>query len=82
MKKFGFRDFVIKPILLSVVTFFIIFFFFPSFSNKYLNVGFSLSSDTTQKVEDISDSIQNKTGVNVDDLLDSLDTDDLSNMLN
>ena len=81
MKKFGFRDFVIKPILLSVITFFIIFFFFPSFSNKYLNVGFSLSSDTNQKVGDLSDSIKDKTGVNVDDLLDSLDTDDLADML-
>jgi len=82
MKKFGFRDFVIKPIMLSVLTFFIIFFFFPSFSNKYLNVGFSLSSDTSDKVDDLSDNIKNKTGVDVNDMLDSLDTDDLSQFLN
>ena len=82
MKKFGFRDFVIKPIMLSDLTFFIIFFFFPSFSNKYLNVGFSLSSDTSDKVDDLSDNIKNKTGVDVNDMLDSLDTDDLSQFLN
>jgi hypothetical protein len=82
MKKFGFKDFVIKPIILSIVTFFIIFFFFPSFSNEYLNVGFSTSSDSLEKVDALSDNIKDKTGQSVDDILNSLDTDDLSNLIN
>ncbi|MGD1823137.1 MAG: hypothetical protein ACPKM0_10310 [Pleomorphochaeta sp.] len=82
MKRFGFKDFIIKPLFLSILTFFIIFFFFPSFSNEYLNVGFSASSDSVEKVEGLSDEIKEKTGDNVDDLLDELNTDKLSDLIN
>ncbi len=82
MKRFGFKDFFIKPILLSVVTFFIIFFFFPSFSTEYLNVGFSTSSDSLEKVESLSQDIMDKTGQSLDDIKDQINTDDLSNLIN
>ncbi|MGD1818887.1 MAG: hypothetical protein ACPKOI_03270 [Pleomorphochaeta sp.] len=82
MKRFGFKDFFIKPILLSVVTFFIIFFFFPSFSTEYLNVGFSTSSDSLEKVESLSKDIMDKTGQSLDDIKDQINTDDLSNLVN
>lgn len=83
MKKFGFKDFFIKPLLLSVLTFFIIFFFFPSFSNEYLNIGFSASSDSLEKVEDLSRDIKEKTGQSVDDMLNELNADDeLSDLIN
>ncbi len=82
MKKFGFKDFIIKPFILSIITFFIIFFFFPSFSNKYLNVGFSSSSDSLEKVQSLSDNIKEKTGQSVDDILGDLKTDELNNLIN
>lgn len=82
MNRFGFKDFVIKPIMLSIVTFFIIFFFFPSFSNEYLNVGFSASSDSFEKVESMSESVKDKTGQSVEDLLNVFDGDDKSDILN
>ncbi len=82
MNRFGFKDFVIKPIMLSIVTFFIIFFFFPSFSNEYLNVGFSASSDSFEKVESMSESVKDKTGQSVEDLLNVFDGDDISDILN
>jgi hypothetical protein len=82
MKRFGFKDFFIKPILLSVVTFFIIFFFFPSFSTEYLNVGFSTSSDSLEKVESLSQDIMDKTGQSLDDIKDQINTDDLGNLIN
>lgn len=82
MKKFGFKDFFIKPLLLSLLTFFIIFFFFPKFSNEYLNVGFSASSDSLEKVQDLSKDVQEKTGQSVDDMLNELNTDELSNLIN
>lgn len=82
MSRFGFKDFLVKPLLASIITFFIIFFFFPSFSNQYLKVGFSASSDSVEKVQDLSKEIEEKTGQSVESLLDSIDTDNLSDLVN
>jgi hypothetical protein len=82
MKRFGFKDFFIKPLFLSVATYFIVFFFFPSFSNEYLNVGFSTQSDSTEKVNSLSNNIQQKTGQSVEDMLGDLNTDELSDIVN
>ncbi len=82
MSRFGFKDFFVKPLLASVITFFIIFFFFPSFSTKYLKVGFSASSDSIEKVQDLSKEIEEKTGQSVESLLDNINTDDLNDLVN
>ena len=82
MKRFGFKDFFIKPIFLSVATYFIVFFFFPGFSNEYLNAGFTTQRDSIEKVKSLSTNVQEKTGQSVEDMLLDLNTDELSDIVN
>lgn len=82
MNRLGFKDFFIKPIVFAIVTFFIIFFFFPSFSAEYLNVGFTTQSDSMSKVDSFSQNIKDKTGQTVDDMLGDLNTDEIKKLIN
>lgn len=74
---------LLKPIIFGLISFFVIFFFFPTFSTEYLGVGYTNSSvDGSDKLENIKNAVSEKTGTNVDDLVDAANSDALKGLLN
>lgn len=74
---------LLKPIIFGLISFFVIFFFFPTFSTEYLGVGYTNSSvDGSDKLENIKAAVSEKTGTNVDDLVDAANSDALKGLLN
>lgn len=73
---------LLKPIIFGLISFFVIFFFFPSFSQEYLGVGYVNSSiDGSEKIEDLKNIVSEKTGTNIDDVVDAANSEAFKGLL-
>jgi ABC-type Na+ efflux pump permease subunit len=73
---------LLKPIIFGLISFFVIFFFFPTFSTEYLGVGFTKDSvETSEKVENLKQIVSEKTGTNIDDVVSAANSDALRGLL-
>lgn len=73
---------LLKPIVFGLISFFIIFFFFPTFSQEYLGVGYTSGSiDGSNKIESLKDLVSEKTGANLDDIVDAANSDAFKGLL-
>jgi hypothetical protein len=73
---------LLKPIIFGLISFFVIFFFFPSFSQEYLGVGYvNGSGDGNEKIENLKDMVSEKTGTNLDDIVDAANSEAFKGLL-
>lgn len=80
MARLGFGKLVIKPLVLAIIVFVVIFLFFPAFSQEYLGVSYK-KGNTTTELSQAAEDVLNKSGAKVDDLVDAANSDILQNML-
>lgn len=73
---------LLKPIIFGLISFFVIFFFFPTFSQEYLGVGYTNSSvDGSDKIDNLKDIVAEKTGANLDDIVDAANSEAFKGLL-
>lgn len=70
----------ITPIFIGIVSFFILYFFFPSFSDKYLGFAYN-KGDVTTTLSQGGEVLDEKTQQSIDSLKSSLTSDTMQNLL-
>jgi uncharacterized BrkB/YihY/UPF0761 family membrane protein len=83
MAKGSISKVLLTPLLVGIISFFAIFVFFPSFGSKYLGVGYHSSmNDNSDKLEQVIQSVSEKTGASVDDVVEAANSDAFQSLLN
>lgn len=83
MSKGSISRILLTPILAGIISFFAIFVFFPAFGNKYLGVGYySSMNDNSEKLDEIVQKVSEKTGTNVDAVVDAANSEAFQALLN
>ncbi|MCH3916977.1 MAG: hypothetical protein LKE40_05870 [Spirochaetia bacterium] len=69
------------PLLVAVISFFTLYFFFPSLATKYLGFAYDKKTERSADTEQMKQKVEEATGASLDKLKDKLNLDSVQDLL-